>query len=141
MSGSSIGAMVGTAGSSAGNTVGTAGILGEAPKTSPELPPSVISPALARSAESGTVSPLLLSLAGSGMLADGGSSAPPPQDAGPETVAENRGGAARALDSGPVTMQPPSGQKLKWAQPGMFLQRSWQAEALRSLLRPVPTIE
>ena len=64
-------------GSSAGNTVGTAGILGEAPKTSPELPPSVISPALARSAESGTVSPLLLSLAGSGMLADGGSSAPP----------------------------------------------------------------
>lgn len=140
MLGSLMGAMVGTSGSSAGKTVGTWGILGEAPRTNPELPPSVISPALSRSAESGTVSPLLLSLTGWGTLAAGGSSAPPPQDAGPETVAENRGGAARALDSEPVTMQPPSGQKLKWAQPGMFLQRSWHAEALRSLLRSVPII-
>ena len=77
MLGSLMGAMVGTSGSSAGKTVGTWGILGEAPRTNPELPPSVISPALSRSAESGTVSPLLLSLTGWGTLAVGGSSAPP----------------------------------------------------------------
>ena len=77
MLGSLMGAMVGTSGSSAGKTVGTWGILGEAPSTNPELPPSVISPALSRSAESGTVSPLLLSLTGWGTLAAGGSSAPP----------------------------------------------------------------
>mmetsp|Transcript_40990 Transcript_40990/g.76207 ORF Transcript_40990/g.76207 Transcript_40990/m.76207 type:complete len:139 (-) Transcript_40990:275-691(-) len=114
---------------------------GAAPKTSPELKvsPGGASPELPVS-KSAAEAGWLMSMGWlmPAVLASGASGAP--QEAGPEMVPWNLGGAALALDSELVSKQPPSGQKVKCSQAGVAAQRCWHCFGPFSLVRVLPGI-